>query len=492
MKRGRNHTLSFLGMALSLLVAMTGCGGGGGVTTTPPADSNPSPNVTGISPTSSMAGASSQTLTITGSNFLSNSTVTFNGATETATFVSSTELTVSLSATQQSTAGTYPVVVTNPSPGGGSSTAVNFTVNNPAPSIASISPESATAGAAQQTLTINGTNFFSGSTVTFNNLPHSATVASATKITISLSASDQATAGKYPVVVTNPTPGGGTSNSADFTVNPASTVQISITSPANPASVVVGQTLAVKASVTGTTNTAVTWSVTGALAGTVTNGNSLLGTIPGTSTSGTYTAPSAIPGGNNPVTITATSQADVSESASVTVNILPSTNTPSEVTVSGGDATGINIVLSSMSPTLGLSDVGSCVVTPGSTSCEASVAGIQISQSGARTSSCPNANCVVWLIGKGLTNTAGTALASGLTVNVTHGSTADVSVSEVTPFPNYCSASGQAANCGSTAILFTLKVSNTRALGNRAIIVTAGSGASLQTQAYFGGIQIVN
>jgi beta-glucanase (GH16 family) len=86
------------------------------------------------------------------------------------------------------------------------------------PSISSLSPSSATAGAAAQTLTINGANFMSSSTVTYNGVGHTATFVSSTQLTIPLSASDQATAGSYAVVVTNPSPGGGPSNSVDFNV----------------------------------------------------------------------------------------------------------------------------------------------------------------------------------------------------------------------------------------------------------------------------------
>ena len=54
-----------------------------------------------------------------GTGFISTSTVTYNGVAHTATFVSSTQLTIMLSASDQATAGSYPVVVTNPAPGGG-------------------------------------------------------------------------------------------------------------------------------------------------------------------------------------------------------------------------------------------------------------------------------------------------------------------------------------------------------------------------------------
>ena len=249
MMRGLRRKVCFMGISLSLLMAMVGCGGGGGggATITPP-NNNPVPSISGLSPASATVGAAAQTLTINGTNFLSTSTATYNDMAHTTTFVSATELTIQLSATDQMTAGNYPVVVTNPAPGGGSSTAVNFTVNNPVPMISGLSPASAAAGAAAQTLTINGTNFLSASTVTYNNMAHTATFVSATKLKIQLSATDQMTAGNYPVVVTNPAPGGGSSPAVNFVVSSTSSVSISI-SPTGT------QPLYVKDALTGTTST---------------------------------------------------------------------------------------------------------------------------------------------------------------------------------------------------------------------------------------------
>ena len=178
------------------------------------------PTLSSLSPTSATEGAAAQSLTLTGTNFVSNSSVTFNGVAHTTTFVSATELKITLSTSDQAAAGIYAVVVSNPAPGGGASNAVNFTVNNPVPTISSLSPASAMEGAAAETLTIAGTNFVSTSTVTFNAVPHTTTYVSAAELKIALSTTDLGTAGTYPVVVTNPTPGGGASNSKNFTVNP--------------------------------------------------------------------------------------------------------------------------------------------------------------------------------------------------------------------------------------------------------------------------------
>ncbi|MGB6721113.1 MAG: DUF4038 domain-containing protein [Terracidiphilus sp.] len=193
-------------------------------------ENNPVPSITSLSPASAIAGAAAQTLTINGTSFLSASTVTFNNVSHAATFVSSAKLTISLTANDQSAAGSFPVVVTNPAPGGGSSNAVDFTVTatNPVPTITSLSPASAIAGAAAQMLTINGTNFLSTSTVTYNNVSHAATFVSSAKLTISLTANDQSAAGSFPVVVTNPAPGGGASNVLDFTVTGSSSGSVSL------------------------------------------------------------------------------------------------------------------------------------------------------------------------------------------------------------------------------------------------------------------------
>jgi hypothetical protein len=88
----------------------------------------------------------------------------------------------------------------------------------------------------------------------------------------------------------------------------APAVQISVTVSPPSASVAVGLTQQFTASVTGTTNPAVTWSV---------GGGASNGTI---SATGLYTAPANVPSPAQ-VTVTATSQADSSKSAPATVTV---------------------------------------------------------------------------------------------------------------------------------------------------------------------------
>ena len=95
------------------------------------AANNPKPTITNLSPSSASAGSSPLTLTINGSGFIASSAVTFNSVSRAATFVNSSRLTISLSASDLAVVGSFAVVVSNPAPGGGASNAAAFTVASP-------------------------------------------------------------------------------------------------------------------------------------------------------------------------------------------------------------------------------------------------------------------------------------------------------------------------------------------------------------------------
>jgi hypothetical protein len=89
---------------------------------------------------------------------------------------------------------------------------------NPVPALTSLSPSIAAPGAPAFTLTVNGSNFLSGSVVQWNGANRSTTSVNATQLTASIPATDVANAGIAQVTVFNPTPGGGTSNALNFTI----------------------------------------------------------------------------------------------------------------------------------------------------------------------------------------------------------------------------------------------------------------------------------
>ena len=97
---------------------------------------------------------------------------------------------------------------------------VQLTSTNPKPTITSLSPSSATAGGPAFTLTVYGTNFVNTSVVNWAGSARTTTYVSATEVTAQIKAADIAKAGTFKVTVTNPTPGGGTSGSSNFVVNP--------------------------------------------------------------------------------------------------------------------------------------------------------------------------------------------------------------------------------------------------------------------------------
>jgi hypothetical protein len=182
------------------------------------ATGNPVATITTLAPSSALVGSGAFTLTVNGTNFISTSAVKFNGVARVTTFVSATQVTAAILATDIATIGVDPVTVTNPTPGGGTSNAVNFTVNNPIPVLTSLSPNSVSAGSGAFTLTVNGTGFVSGASLTFNGSARVTTFVSATQVTAAILATDVSTLSFVNVNVTNPAPGGGTSNSLIFGV----------------------------------------------------------------------------------------------------------------------------------------------------------------------------------------------------------------------------------------------------------------------------------
>ena len=104
---------------------------GGGAST--PFDltvTNPVPIITSLSPTSFEAGNSATaTLTIAGSSFVLNSTVAIDGSARAGTFVNSAQITVALNQGDFAASGVHQLQVVNPSPGGGVSNILVFSVN---------------------------------------------------------------------------------------------------------------------------------------------------------------------------------------------------------------------------------------------------------------------------------------------------------------------------------------------------------------------------
>jgi len=158
------------------------------------------------------------TLTLTGSGFISGSVVHVNGASRTTTFVSSSQLTAQIPASDVATGTNLSITVFNSAPGGGTSGARTLAVLNPVPSISSISPSIALALGSSFTLTVNGSGFVSGAVVQVNGSARPTTFVNATRLTVQISNNDILSVGTRTITVFNAAPGGGTSNSVTLTV----------------------------------------------------------------------------------------------------------------------------------------------------------------------------------------------------------------------------------------------------------------------------------
>jgi len=92
---------------------------------------NPAPVLTSISPTSMAEGSPGFTLTAIGSSFVNGSVIQWNGSALTTTFVSSTQLTALVPASDIASAGTANITVFTTGPGGGTSRSKPFEIIGP-------------------------------------------------------------------------------------------------------------------------------------------------------------------------------------------------------------------------------------------------------------------------------------------------------------------------------------------------------------------------
>ena len=169
---------------------------------------NPAPTVSSISPVSGTT-AGGTPVTITGTGFLAGATVKLGGTS--ATGVSVTNSTTITATTAAHAAGAVDVVVTNTDAQTGTlSQGYTYTTPvNPAPTVSSITPVSGTT-AGGTPVTITGTGFLAGATVSFGGTP--ATGVGVTNSTTITATAPAHAAGAVNVVVTNTDAQSGTLN----------------------------------------------------------------------------------------------------------------------------------------------------------------------------------------------------------------------------------------------------------------------------------------
>jgi hypothetical protein len=197
------------------MLALLACGGG----TSEPAPSNPLPVLASVEPALIVARTGARTLTLGGSGFVPGSRARWNDADRVTHYQNDQLLTVDLPASDLDTVSVSKLTVVNGAPGGGTSGTISVAVGYPVPQITSISPTTASLStAALLAITITGTGFFPQSTVHFGANEFGIYSSTPTEIVVVIANFFFTTPGPRPMSVVNPGPGGGTSNSVDFTV----------------------------------------------------------------------------------------------------------------------------------------------------------------------------------------------------------------------------------------------------------------------------------
>src|SRR5574341_1524051 len=264
----------------------------------------PAPTVTSVTPASVTYGVTpSSQITIVGANFVVGATITvgsLSGATVSGSAASATVPFVHLNSGQlrfwwpdtSLAPGTYTVTVTNPAAAGGlaGSLTAGFEVVEPAPTVTSVTPASVTYGVTPSSqITIVGTNFVVGATITVGSLSGatvSGSAASASTPFVHISSGQlrfwgpntSLAPGTYTVTVTNPAAAGGLAGSltAGFeVVEPAPTVT-SVT----PASVTYGVTPSSQITIVGTNFVVGATITVGSLSGATVSGSSASASTP--------------------------------------------------------------------------------------------------------------------------------------------------------------------------------------------------------------------
>ena len=176
---------------------------------------NPAPVLSGLSPAFASSGGSAFTLTITGTGFISGSTVYWGSTALTTTYVSATQLTAQVPASDIASSGKTAITVETPSPGGGTSNSLEFEVDSGSsgsgPTFTTLTATVTPGASATYSVTLpsSATNV----SVTCLNLPAGASCsysASGGSVTIATSASTPAGTYQITVVFTETLPGAAT------------------------------------------------------------------------------------------------------------------------------------------------------------------------------------------------------------------------------------------------------------------------------------------
>lgn len=183
---------------------------------------NPVPEISSITPDTVLRGSNDTEIVVEGDKFITTSTASINLLTGKydldTVFIDNHHVKLNIKDDIFLEAGKFPVTIYTTSPDGGTSNSVNLTVNNPVPSITALQPSHAMAGAAELTLTVSGLRFFNDTIIFINGVMRPYALIDPTKIQLELSGLNFEVGAYLELKAANPSPGGGLSTPAVFTV----------------------------------------------------------------------------------------------------------------------------------------------------------------------------------------------------------------------------------------------------------------------------------
>jgi len=137
---------------------------------------NLAPVLTSFAPTSAKQNSGAFTLTVNGSNFVNGTVVFFNRSARPTTFVSSTQITAAIPASDLASSGTATVFVNNPPPGGGSSFRPLFAIDTATATSVLLDRNALTVtGGQSAAVTVQATGFTGAISTTCLNAPDGVT-----------------------------------------------------------------------------------------------------------------------------------------------------------------------------------------------------------------------------------------------------------------------------------------------------------------------------
>lgn len=165
--------------------------------------STPAPQISSLTPSSTVAGGPSFTLNVGGANFQAGAVVRWNGQALPTTYSSATQLSAGVTASLIAAAGVASITIRNPDNQISAIAQFNVTQTTP-PTVTSLAPSSVAAGGPGFLLTVNGASFVNGAVVRFNNQDLATTYVSVNQVMATVPAASIVAQGSASITVRNP------------------------------------------------------------------------------------------------------------------------------------------------------------------------------------------------------------------------------------------------------------------------------------------------